>query len=441
MRFIVASVLALSLLSAAGERAAFSQDASPQPTPAPTKASTPPPIGTTDSQIATTTLTALDTPTTVTYLTWAGLKADNPYAPITPPPSFPSFGRDICTTDAPCAKNRNLYIIHLVDWTADNGEINLGSSQWFLYRFDTKTGYTRINPQGNSFPSVYDIDNGVLMSISRLKIGFTDAGSAALMPPPLDNTITVAHTTPTWLAGLQTLVGSLTGVKIGAAAGPPNGQPIYKTTITMRVLSGDDTARPFTIQIASAATGPKDTGPSDCMKLSKTAKCNFTFSATVAQREFVSFGLNIVPYGPVERQYYVANPDSKTQIGTLTVNPDRHDAVYAVVDFFPFGFLPKDTTNYPYLQTGLPVTGAALRMPYVGMAQHIPFTEKFLSISAFGGVVFMKQSRPKTLQPGAMITNDQLTADLFTNRAIKILWGFEVPISSFASAISGHKFK
>lgn len=70
----------------------------------------------------------------------------------------------------------------------------------------------------------------------------------------------------------------------------------------------------------------------------------------------------------------------KTQIGTLTVNPDRHDAVYAVADFFPFGFLPKDTTNYPYIQTGLPVRAAALRMPYVGVAQHIPFTEKFVSL-------------------------------------------------------------
>jgi hypothetical protein len=65
MRFIVASALALSLLSAAGERAGFSQDASPKPTLATTNPPTPPPIGTTDSQITTTKLTALDTPTTV----------------------------------------------------------------------------------------------------------------------------------------------------------------------------------------------------------------------------------------------------------------------------------------------------------------------------------------------------------------------------------------
>lgn len=440
MRFIVSSALALFLLCIAGERAAFSQNTSPKPIPSTTPPATPPPIGTTDSPITTTKLTALDTPTTVTYLSWAGLTDKNPDT-ITPPPSLKDFGPDICTSDASCGKNRNLYVIHLVDWTANKGTISLVTSQWFLYRFDTKTGYVRINPQGKSFPSVYDIDNGVLMSISRLKIEFTDSSSTGLLPPPLDNTITVTHTTPTWLAGLQTLVGSLTGVKIGASGAPPSGQPIYKTTITMRRLSADDTARPFTIQIASTATGPTHTGPSDCMNLSKAAKCNFTFSASVAQRQFVSFGLNIVPYGPVERQYYVANPDPKTQIGTLTVNPDRHNAVYAVADLFPFGFLPKDTTNYPYIQTGLPVTGAALRMPYVGVAQHIPFTEKFVSLSAFGGVVFMKQSYPKALQPGAMITNDQLKADLYTNRAIKILWGFEVPISSFASAISGHKFK
>ena len=46
-------------------------------------------------------------------------------------------------------------------------------------------------------------------------------------------------------------------------------------------------------------------------------------------------------------------------IGTVTVTPTRHNAVYAVADLFPFGFKAADTTHYPYIQTGLPLSGSA----------------------------------------------------------------------------------
>jgi hypothetical protein len=91
--------------------------------------------------------------------------------------------------------------------------------------------------------------------------------------------------------------------------------------------------------------------------------------------------------------------------------------------------------KYPYLQIGVPLSGSAFHMPYFGLAQPLPFTKKWLPISAYGGIVLMKQTFPKTIGVGQTTTTAAFNSDLETDWPIKAVFGIEVPVSSISNKV------
>jgi hypothetical protein len=322
-----------------------------------------------------------------------------------------------CLTTHGCKITRNIYIIHLVDWKADDkGKISLITSKWALYQSDEKGKYKTIYPDADSFPNLWDVDNGVVISVSRLLItrGQNNEiipAQANLSTPDIEYTITNTEKKQLWLAGLETLISGLAGPTFDARAATGAQQSSYITRIRIVAVSAKKLSRPVDIAVAANATG---TGPGQgqCDNLTSLAKCTFSNDFNVLSRDYIAFGINIVPHGPAEATYTA---------GTATPSITNHNAFYGVVDFTLF---PKKypMTKYPYAQAGLPLSGAATHLPYVGAAYPIPipWLRDHFSLSAFAGTVFMKQQGPGP------------TPD----RAVKLLWGFEVPIASFTGAIS-----
>jgi hypothetical protein len=175
-------------------------------------------------------------------------------------------------------------------------------------------------------------------------------------------------------------------------------------------LSSSKLSRPFDTAILANATG-SGKGQGDCNNLTTLAKCTFSNTFSVVARDYVAFGIDIIPHGPAEATY---------TSGSATPSITNHNAFYGVVDLAPF---PRrcPMTKCPYIQAGLPLSGAAIHLPYVGAAYPIPipWLKDHFSLSAFAGAVFMEQQGPGAKR----------------DRATKLLWGFEVPIASFTGAI------
>lgn len=349
---------------------------------------------------------------------------------LTATTTLPSFGArlcgayDLCTAEdascpdaGGCTARRRIYVIHLVDWgLGDGGKIRLTKSSWALYQADGKGRYETVYPKDKVFPNLWDVEDGVLVSVSRLDLGEgrtteTD-GTAA---PLIEYTVTNTEKKQMWLSGLETLVGGLTGGKftpnaVGAKRGTASR---YRTKIRIMALSAKKLRRPFDVAIAGSAFGSAP-GPGECDDLTAQAKCAFSKTLSVVAREYVAFGVNVVPHGPAEAVFLTATN------GTVSSKVTRHNAFYGVVDFTP---LPRrlPMSRYPYVQAGLPLSGAATHAPYVGMGSPlpVPWLREHLPISVFAGAVFLKQVGPGGVE----------------DRAVKLLWGIEVPIASVTGAI------
>jgi hypothetical protein len=343
-----------------------------------------------------------------------------------------------CGAGCPSNPARQIYIIHIVDWfdpvldpatSADvlgKDSVKYKGSHWYFYKTDVYGHYQILIPTINSdgsytLPDIYDIDNGYVISVSRLT---ANAADKALMPPDISYTPTITLNTATWLAGLETLAGGFTGLSIpatsgaaakGAGGGGPPPTLVYSARIKVQQISVNKIQRPFSVAIAASASA-QNSDTLDCRALGTQSSCAFQTTVPVLQRSFVSFGVNIVPYGPTEATWAV--PTGST---TLTPTVSHHNAFYGVVDFTP---VPAKWPMYkrPYVQAGLPFTGKAWNLPYVGAAYPIYFSwfKKNLPISAFAGMVFMKQQGPHPMP----------------DRVTRFMWGFEVPIAAFSKAIN-----
>lgn len=319
---------------------------------------------------------------------------------------------------------RNLFIIHVVYWhtatTAATSPIWYQSSTWYFYKSDAKGNYKSLQPKlskdGSSFtlPDIYDVDNGFIISVSRLA---TTAAQPSLLSPNINYTPTITLVTPTWLAGLETIASSFSGVSLGGTSGSKASFGVvtanYNARIKVVQLSPSNIRRPFTLSIAATASG-QNGNTLDCTSLGSASSCSFQTSATVLARDFVAFGVGIVPHGPRETTWA-----TNTTTNMLTPTTSNHNNFYGLVDFAPWpARFPM--SRWPYFQAGLPLTGAATHLPYAGMGMPFPWFRKELAVSLFGGFVIMQQQDPAGTR----------------DRAIKGLWGVEVPIASLASQIS-----
>ena len=124
---------------------------------------------------------------------------------------------------------------------------------------------------------------------------------------------------------------------------------------------------------------------------------------------------------------------------TVTPSKVTHTDAYAFFDLYLGEFssrtLPTNLSKFPHLNAGIPLTGQTLHRPYVGLAENLGFMTKHVKLniplSVFAGPVFMKQ---QIEAPG--------TTTLKWDRATKMIYGVELPISSitnFLKSSSGSK--
>lgn len=86
-----------------------------------------------------------------------------------------------------------MYVIHLVDWVKDKSDIGFVGGNWHMFRWNKKSQtYVSIDAKDDSFPDLYDIDNGTLISISRIEAGMSPRYRLRHQADPKS---------PTWLIG------------------------------------------------------------------------------------------------------------------------------------------------------------------------------------------------------------------------------------------------
>jgi hypothetical protein len=359
---------------------------------------------------------------------WDGV-SEGSITPITP---ISSFSGPLCPKDNSCPQESSyLYIIHIADWNdrpVNNGfETTLQSSSWYFYRWQNGSFQSAAN-HGKT-PSFFDIKTGTLISVSRIATT-QDRNTPA---PQIKYTITATQKTATNVAALEALLSKILGVdtstpKTENFVKPP--EVHYNLSVQRLSLSTTNPVHaPFDWTLAANVLPPDHpAGDGDCSNLLSKAKCTFSQTVSVLSHQYWDVGVNIVPAGPRENKYSLSSSDTVTQTHTI------HSALVGAFDFSPWAYkLSMD--NWLYFQVGLPLSGSSFHMPYFGVAQPLPFTKKWLSLSVYGGVILMKQTYPKTLAIGATTTPNAFNADLTTDWPVKALYGIEVPVSKIASKV------
>jgi hypothetical protein len=191
-------------------------------------------------------------------------------------------------------------------------------------------------------------------------------------------------------------------------------------TIALNSVKG---ANPSTNPCAQSIQGGQGGGSS------QTA-CSANKTVTNYDPEYWDVSLGLAIPGPVETTY-----KSTTSSGTTTVTPSKvtHTDAYAFVDIYLFQKLatsPGGLSSLPHFNFGLPITSQVFHRPYVGMAENLTFLTRKLKLgvplSVFAGPVFMKQ---QIELPG--------TTTLKWDRATKMMYGVELPISSITNYLKG----
>jgi hypothetical protein len=417
---------------------------------------------------------------------WKGSKVGDEPATIYPNPNITDFGDAMCNLQATLckqSKERDLFLIHVIDWQTNPDQIALDpktnknvdppkmalvgsvtylNSYWYFYQRDSTGVIHSIKPQlakdgSYTLPNIYDIDNGYIISVSRLKTMSTEIN---LIPPMVSYTPTITTSLPNWLTGIETIVSKMTGVTIPAApaaggAGGPGARTdqYHKAFIKVQEISASSVKRPFSLAVTATASArtassvhllkaneqyapadPTQTAPADnatsasapqidCSTLNPQGNCSFQASAAVQARDFVLFGIGVVPHGPSETDY------GTNSSGVQTSTTSNRNNFYGLVDLTPCP-VHCNMKTWPYLQLGLPLTGAAWHAPYIGAGIPIPWPwlKKTFPLSAFVGTIDLKQQTA--------------TGTTYTNW--RPLWGIEVPLSSLASqiqSVTGNKKK
>lgn len=334
----------------------------------------------------------------------------------------------------PLEKNR-VYIVHVVHWNLVPS-VNIISSRWYLYKYVPGAPgagtFHRIGPD-----DIYQKDRATFIA---LEYGIGDSKPATGTLPTLTYSISVAKKTPTNVAAVSSVLGAIFGVSPARALVLPKpaviNAPIVMAQSLTDEISSTGTPLPFAWSFTMTATGSTVGANGDCTNLTTTAKCTLSQSFATNDAEYWNIGVNIIPYGPRENRYYQSGSGTVSQIHTL------HSPLYAVADLDVFAHY-WSMTKGPYIQAGVPLSGAVFHLPYVGIALPVPRSNKLfpVSFSVYAGVGFMKQTFPKGLAIGQTATAAIFDSSLKTDRAVKGLFGIEVPVGGIVSKIKGVAYK
>jgi hypothetical protein len=377
-------------------------------------------------------------------------------------PNIPANGFNGIVPAAGPISDGAIYIVHIVDSSevpadglvlANGDQIQVVNSRWYFYRYSkAKNMFVMQKTTPTSIPPIYGVTNGYVISISRLHWNsqrFTGPPVAIAPPiaPALAYSLKITQGTPANQAALLGILGGIANVSTGtaaAAAGPGGGIPglvgpppppppplQYTYKIEATKISATALKPPYTL----AATATISFGPAagavagTCQNVTSNTTCPLTQTLTITDYEHWDVGVNIVAYGPNITAYGLNTTNSTVVSGTTRQMP-----LYGVFDYSPWASKCPMTTC-GYFQGGLPFSGAVLHSPYAGISWPLP-TSKFLQISAYFGVSFIKQTKLHNTAVGATpITQAQFASASYHDWTKRPIYGIEVPVSSIISKI------
>jgi hypothetical protein len=318
-------------------------------------------------------------------------------------------------------------IIHALIWKSD-GPYTPQAGSWGFYRVEKNTSLKQeVDLSGT--PYLYGPSQIVLLELNYFSDGF-DPDKATF-----NLQVQTTAQKPQNQANLSTLVDAL--LKASSASSRalrPTAQALPNFEVWGSVTTVAPTVpAPFSLQITSslrAASGKTDIVSCD------PSPCSFSKTVTVYEPEYWDVSLGLAVPGVLEAKYTTSVTNGVT---TYPRSVTRHTDAYAFVDIYPFSRFTTVVNNEseaPHINFGLPITSQSLHRPYVGLAENLFILTKRvklpIALSVFAGPVFMKQ---QIFRPA--------TNALAWNHATKMMYGFELPISSIANykKSSGSKSK
>jgi hypothetical protein len=180
------------------------------------------------------------------------------------------------------------------------------------------------------------------------------------------------------------------------------------------------------------SSGPTNSGSNsvvttvDCSAVSQGTPCSLNRTFRTDAREAFDFGVGI------------GLPGVREKIFSPTVAPHvtTHADVYGFFDVYPAAYWKPKESWVPHFNFGIPLTSQSLHRPYFGIGENLTSwtgAEKAgfpLPIIFFVGLVDMKQQ--------IFVTPfGQTTPILKYDRALKPLYGIELPIGAIVNKITG----
>ena len=384
-------------------------------------------------------------------------------------------------------------IVHLAKWQVNSGDstLSLMSSNWYVYRKNGEK-VSQVKEKANKQPLLYAVNGALLIGINffddsvdshKLKVSYKvtateakadnvvalgqliaavmglvtkAAGGEETKPDtklliaagckdgalnlPFDFNFSYSLTAPDKSSDDQNKTDDKNKDKSEAVPAPSSGDTIISQSGSTQQPSSqnkpkDNTPKDTTNDNSSDSTKKSgDNGVVDCSTTGANKPCTFTRTFRSDDIEWWDVSIGVTVPGVKEAKYTNTS-------GTVQRNLTTHTEFYGLFDIYPFAKWKTKETWIPHFNFGIPLTSQPLYRPYFGLAEN--FTswttlEKHgfpFRMSFYAGVVDMKQSLLKGLSVGSTATQAQFSSALVTDRALKPLFGIEVPVSALIDKI------
>jgi hypothetical protein len=320
-------------------------------------------------------------------------------------------------------KNNGL-IVHVVTWTVTSKYQPTGGA-WGFYRVKSQKGDLKQQRDLSGTPYLYGTPHVYLIDVNY----FDDKLNTAQLTLAYD--VETKARQKQNQSDLETLVSSLLKISGGGTQqADVNKTPevwgtVFEVIPTVPV--------PYDITVTETLGDAQGVSAAASSVGCKPSPCSFAKTVTHYDTEYWDVSLGLAIPGPVETTY--KSTTSSTGKSTLTPSNVTHTDAYAFADFYIFehwAMAPTFLSAAPHVNVGIPITSQVFHRPYVGFAENIGLlTSKVklnIPLSVFAGTVFMKQQIESP--PGSQT--------LKWDRATKMMYGLELPISSITKYMKGN---
>ncbi len=382
-------------------------------------------------------------------------------------------------------------IVHVAQWKVNSSDstLSLMSSNWYAYRKHGEDTVAQVKEKANKQPLLYAVKGALLVGINF----FDDAVDSHKLKVAYKATATEAKADN--VVALGQLIAAVMNLTL-PAAGAEKTQPDTKLLVAAGCKGGAENL-PFDLNFSFSLTAPdkasgdenkanegatpdpqsadtikseggsapQDSGQKkpqngtqnnsgdtttdnstdstkkstdnstvDCSATGAKKPCTFTRTFRSDDIEWWDVSIGVTIPGVKEAKYTDTS-------NTVQRNVTTHTEFYGLFDIYLTAKWKTKESWVPHFNFGIPLTSQPFYRPYFGLAEN--FTswttlEKHgfpFRMSFYAGVVDMKQSLLKGLSVGSTATSGQFSSALVTDRALKPLFGVEVPVSALIDKI------